>query len=63
MLTVYTSITPNPMQALFSSLDSLLDLPFIAFEKKLTKFEEDFRDISISDVSEEELDSYFTRIR
>ncbi|MBP7806597.1 hypothetical protein KA057_02860 [Candidatus Gracilibacteria bacterium] len=51
------------MQTLFSSLDALLDLPFPAFEKKLTKFEEDFRNISISDVSEEELDSYFSRIK
>lgn len=51
------------METLFSSLDSLLDLPFSAFEKKLTKFEEDFKNISISDVSEEELESYFTRIK
>lgn len=51
------------MQPLFSALDTLLDLPFPAFLKKLTKFEEDFRDISISDVSEEELESYFTRIQ
>lgn len=51
------------MENLFSTLDTLLDLPFAAFEKKLTKFEEDFKNISISDVSEEELESYFTRIR
>lgn len=51
------------METLFSSLDLLLDLPFSAFEKKLTKFEEDFKNISISDVSEEELESYFTRIK
>lgn len=51
------------MQPLFSALDTLLDLPFPAFEKKLTKFEEEFRNISISDVSEEELESYFTRIQ
>lgn len=31
--------------------------------EKLTKFEEEFRNISISDVSEEELESYFTRIQ
>jgi hypothetical protein len=51
------------MQTLFSSLDTLLDLPFPAFEKRLTKFEAEFRNISISDVSEEELESYFTRIK
>lgn len=51
------------MENLFSTLDTLLDLPLPAFEKKLTKFEEDFKDISISDVSEEELDSYFSRIK
>lgn len=51
------------MEALFSSLDTILDLPFPAFEKRLSKFEEDFRNISITDVSEEELESYFNRIR
>jgi hypothetical protein len=51
------------METLFSSLDTILDLPFSAFEKRLTKFEEDFRRISISDVSEEELDAYFSRIK
>lgn len=51
------------MQTLFSALDTLLDLPFPAFEKRLTKFEEEFRNISVSDISEEELESYFTRVR
>lgn len=51
------------MQTLFSSLDSLLDIPFAAFEKKLTKFEEEYKNISVSDVSEEELEAYFLRIK
>ena len=52
-----------PMQTLFQALDTLLDLPFPAFEKRLVKLEEEFRNMSITDISEEELDSYFTRIR
>jgi hypothetical protein len=51
------------MDHLFSTLDALLELPISAFEKKLTKFEEDFRNISLSDISEEELESYFLRIK
>lgn len=51
------------MQTLFESLDSLLELPFSAFEKRLSKLEEEFRKISISDIAEEELESYFTRTR
>lgn len=51
------------MENLFSALDTLLDLPLPAFEKKLTKFEEDFKDASVSDVSEEELEAYFSRIK
>lgn len=45
-----------PMESLFSALDTLLELPFPAFEKRLVKFEEEFRNLSISDVSEEELE-------
>ncbi len=44
------------MESLFSALDTLLELPFPAFEKKLIKFEEEFKKLSISDVSEEELE-------
>lgn len=51
------------MQRLFSDLDDILDLPFPAFEKRLAKLEEEFKNISITDISEEELESYFTRIK
>lgn len=51
------------MQHLFSILDSLLELPYPAFEKKLAKVEEDFKDISLGDISEEELESFFEKIR
>ncbi len=51
------------MNHIFSELDTLIALPYNAFEKKLTKLEEEFRAISISDVVEEELESYFLRIR
>lgn len=44
------------MSNLFESLDTLLDLPFPAFEKKLAKLEEEFRDISVTDIDEEELE-------
>jgi len=50
------------MQNIFSALDLLLDLPYAAFEKKLTKLEEDFRTLSIHDISEEELESYYERM-
>jgi hypothetical protein len=51
------------METLFSSLDTILDLPFHAFEKRLTKLEEEFKNIAITDIAEEELESYFLRIR
>ena len=51
------------MESLFSALDTLLELPFPAFEKRLIKFEEEFKNISVSDVSEEELEAYFLRIK
>jgi len=41
---------------LFSSLDSLVDLPFSAFEKKLTKLEDEFKNISVTDIDDEELE-------
>jgi hypothetical protein len=51
------------MESLFSALDTLLELPFPAFEKKLIKFEEEFKNLSISDISEEEIEGYFLRVR
>lgn len=51
------------MESLFSSLDTLLDLPFPAFEKRLSKLEEEFKNIAITDIAEEELESYFLRLR
>ena len=51
------------MQPIFSTLDTLLDLPYPAFEKKLAKVEEEFRDMSITDVTEEELDTYYQRLK
>lgn len=51
------------MESLFSSLDTLLELPFPAFEKRLTKLEEEFKNIAITDIAEEELESYFLRIK
>lgn len=51
------------MENLFDAMDSLLDLPFPAFEKKLTQLEEEFRNIDIAELSEEELENYFTRVR
>lgn len=48
---------------LFSSLDSLIDLPFPAFEKKLTKLEEEFKNLSVTDIDEEEIEGYFLRIK
>lgn len=51
------------MESLFSSLDTLTDLPFPAFEKRLTKLEEEFKNIAITDIAEEELESYFLRLR
>lgn len=51
------------MQNIFASLDILLDLPYSAFEKKLAKFEEEFKNISVTDISEEELESYFLKVK
>lgn len=51
------------MESLFSALDTILELPFPAFEKRLIKFEEEFKNLSISDVSEEELEWYFLHIK
>lgn len=48
---------------LFPSLDSLIDLPFSAFEKKLTKLEDEFKNISVTDIDDEELEWYFLRIK
>lgn len=51
------------MQKIFNALDTLLELPYPAFEKKLAKIEEEFRDTSLTDIAEEELDSYFERLK
>lgn len=51
------------MQNIFASLDTLIDLPYSAFEKKLLKFEEEYKDIPATDLSEEELESYFLKIK
>lgn len=51
------------MHHIFSDLDTLIALPFQAFEKKLTKFEEEFKNISVTDIDEEELEAYFIRLR
>ncbi len=51
------------MENIFASLDTLLELPYSAFEKKLAKFEEEFKDISVMDISEEELESYFLKVK
>ena len=48
---------------LFASLDSLIDLPFPAFEKRLIKLEEEFRNLSVTDIDEEEIEWYFLRIK
>lgn len=41
---------------LFASLDSLIDLPFPAFEKRLIKLEEEFKNLSVTDIDEEEIE-------
>lgn len=48
---------------LFTALDSLIELPFPAFEKKLSKLEEEFKNIAVTDIDEEELEAYFLRIK
>lgn len=63
MLSISPPNSLHPMESLFSSLDTLLDLPFPAFEKRLTKLEEEFKNIAITDIAEEELESYFLRIK
>lgn len=63
MRIIFFLIQKLNMESLFSSLDTLLDLPFPAFEKRLAKLEEEFRNIAITDIAEEELESYFLRIK
>lgn len=48
---------------LFDALDSILDLPFSAFQKKLAKLEQEFQHISFDEVGDEELDQYFLKIQ
>ncbi len=51
------------MSHIFAALDDLLELPYGAFEKKLTKFEEEWKNLSLEDISDEELESFFDKIR
>lgn len=44
---------------LFESLDSIIDLPYPAFQKKLEKLEETFATISVDEINEDALDEYF----
>lgn len=48
---------------IFESFDSIIDLPYPAFEKKLEKLEETFRNISVDELNEDMLDEYFLRIK
>ncbi len=48
---------------LFESLDSIIDLPYPAFQKKLEKLEETFATISVDEINEDTLDEYFWRIK
>jgi hypothetical protein len=51
------------MYTLFSSIDSIIDLPYAAFQKKLAQYEEEFKNIDVRDISDDELESFYTRIR
>lgn len=48
---------------IFESFDSIVDLPYPAFEKKLEKLEETFRNISVDELDEDTLDEYFLRLK
>jgi hypothetical protein len=48
---------------IFESFDAIIDLPYSAFEKKLTKLEEAFSGFSIDDIHEDSLDEYFGKIK
>lgn len=48
---------------IFESFDSIIDLPYPAFEKKLEKLEETFANISVDELNEDMLDEYFLRIK
>lgn len=48
---------------IFESFDAIIDLPYSAFEKKLTKLEEAFAWFSIDDIHEDSLDEYFGKIK
>ncbi len=48
---------------IFESFDSIIDLPYPAFEKKLDKLEETFSNISVDEVNEDMLDEYFLKTK
>lgn len=48
---------------IFESFDTIIDLPYSAFEKKLEKLEENFRNISVDELNEDMLDEYFLRVK
>jgi len=51
------------LMRIFESFDSIIDLPYPAFEKKLEKLEETFRNISVDELNEDMLDEYFLRVK
>jgi hypothetical protein len=48
---------------IFESFDSIIDLPYSAFEKKLDKLEETLGKVSVDEIDEDMLDEYFLRIK
>jgi hypothetical protein len=50
------------MHTLFTALDSIIDFPHPAFQKKLAHYEGEFANINIDEISDDELDTYFEKI-
>ncbi len=48
---------------IFESFDSIIDLPYPAFEKKLDKLEETLGKFSVDELNEDMLDEYFLKIK
>jgi|GEM_PF-977625 len=48
---------------IFESFDSIIDLPYPAFEKKLNKLEETLGKFSVDELNEDMLDEYFLRVK
>jgi hypothetical protein len=48
---------------LFESFESIIDLPYPAFEKKLDKLEETLGKFSVDELDEDMLDEYFLKIK